>query len=189
MRARIPLFVLAASIGATLALAAGDGCSSYDPNAMTNAACPPFDDPSTPFEDFRTVSSVVERRCGTMDCHGSMARPLRIFGQSTLRKPEDGGADAFDPSEYFTGGKVATTEAELGDNYRSICALEPEIMSDVVKGRQAVESLTLVRKERLLEKHKGGRVFFEGDLGDKCIVSWLHGAVDQASCEQELVKP
>ncbi len=181
---------LALAVAVAACLAGFGACASYDPSAVTLATCPPFDDPATPFEDFRTVSSVLERRCATIDCHGSSARPLRLYGQSTLRRPEDAGAaDGIDLSQYFPGGNVATTDAELRDNYRSLCGLEPEIMSSVVQGAQPVESLTLVRKPRLLEKHKGGRVWFEGDLGDRCLTSWLHGAVDKIACDSELVRP
>ena len=67
------LGVLFTGLAATLAAA----CASYEPDATLDVSGPPFDDPATAFEDFRVVSSVVERRCGTLDCHGSMARPMR----------------------------------------------------------------------------------------------------------------
>src|SRR4051812_706613 len=63
--------------------------------------------------DFRTagVSKVFERRCGSLDCHGSMARNLRIYSSQGLRQPNDAG---------FGPGQGDTTLDESTANYQSI---------------------------------------------------------------------
>src|SRR5262249_12735478 len=129
--------------GAVLGVAGmiGVGCT-VDASKYEALACPPSD-PST----FQIVSSVVERRCGTLDCHGSVERPLRIYGQYGLRRPEDPGSpNVVDYSEYYSGGKEPTTAAELADNAASICGVEPEKMAAVRSGEATVDTLTLVRK-------------------------------------------
>ncbi len=101
-----------------------------------------------------------------------------------LRRPEPPDSPNLEPGEYaqyYTGG-IATTEAELLDNARSICGLEPEKLKKF-RERMAVgdgdpkevagELLTIVRKARLQERHKGGRIWNEGEPGDQCIINWL----------------
>jgi hypothetical protein len=139
---------------------------------------------------FAAVSPVLEQRCGTLDCHGSYARPLRIYGSVGLRRPEPATTDAVaEYAEYYPGGAEPTTVRELDDNYRSVCSVEPEIMNAVVEGSSTAEDLTLVRKPLLLEKHKGGRIFEKGTDGIVCITSWLQGTVQTARCEAELKHP
>jgi hypothetical protein len=168
-----------------IAAAATSGCSSVDPDAESPIDCPSPD-------QFRPVSAVLERRCGTLDCHGADARPLRIYGQYGLRRPEPAGSpNVADYTEYYPGGKEPTTQAELDDNLRSLCGLEPELMTLAVKRRGDVDDLTIVRKARLEEKHKGGRVWFKGAEGDRCVVSWIDGTIATAgtgSCEDELAR-
>ncbi len=154
-------------------------CSAVDPDATSHIKGPTFDDQS---DNFRPVSAVVERRCGTLDCHGAPARPLRIYGQYGLRKPID------EPDAgYFSGGLAPTSAAELLDNYRSMVGLEPEIMVGVIKEEREPEALTLIRKPRLLEKHKGGLVWNKGDDGDACVLNWLTGKGDTVPCDTELL--
>ena len=182
MVARASLLALAA-VASLVALV---GCSGVDENAVTITKCPPGDP-----VDFRPVSAVVEQRCGTLDCHGSTARPLRIYSRFGIRRPEpldtfDGG---FDYAEYYPGGDVPTTEAELEDNLRSICALEPELITQVVDKKLEPDVLTFVRKPRLLEKHKGGLIWAKGDTGDQCITNWLMGGKNPSKCQEELNHP
>jgi hypothetical protein len=47
----------------------------------------------------------------------------------------------------------------------------------------------VIRKPRLLEAHKGGRVWLADSPGFLCLTSWLDGAVDVAQCEAELAIP
>ena len=149
---------------------------------------------------------VLEARCGTLDCHGSIARPLRIYGRQGLRKYVD--FTATDPesevlkaeiradqgdAEYFPGGLQGTTNGELADNYHSVCGLEPELMDKVRKGQETPDVLSLTRKARLVEKHKGGKIFVPAQSpGDTCITSWLTAPADnpaafeRGDCLEEL---
>ena len=186
--------LLAASVA--LALVAPSGCLTDADLTVGQAFCPPRmivrDDVSGDVvsDTFRPVSQVLERRCGTIDCHGVAARPLRIYGQSGLRRPEPPEADEVKTGEYYTGGLVATTDAEVENNYLAACGLEPEIMDQVIAGQTEVGELTLIRKPRLEEKHKGGRIWASGSvLGDLCITSWIAGNVNTEACRLELEKP
>ena len=67
--------------------------------------------------------------------------------------------------------------------YEAVIGLEPEIMRDVVKaGGAGPERLTFLRKGRGDEAHKGHRRITPGDSSDRCITTWLAGAVDKAAC-------
>jgi hypothetical protein len=57
-------------------------------------------------------------------------------------------------------------------------------------GRQP-EGLTLIRKERGMEHHKGNAIFRANDDGDRCLVSWVSGTVDPAPCQRasKIVRP
>lgn len=169
----------------TVLVAALLGCSGVDEAAVLTVKCPPGDPAS-----FRPVSAVIEQRCGTLDCHGSSFRPLRIYGRLGLRRPvERDAGDELNFEEYFPGGDELTTDAELEDNLRSICGLEPELMTQVVDGMADPEVLSFIRKPRLREKHKGGLVWFKGDVGDQCMTNWLTGGKDVSKCQQELSHP
>jgi hypothetical protein len=168
------------SFAATLLLAA---CSSVDDSATVTVKGPPF---GADGADFRPVSAVIERRCGTLDCHGAIPRPLRIYGQYGLRLHDGGNPDA---GEYYPGGLDPTSLEELTENYRSMTGLEPEKLNLVVKKKEPPETLTLVRKPRLAEKHKGGLVWNKGDDGDACLVGWLLDGDYDAVCQKELMHP
>ena len=61
------------------------------------------------------------------------------------------------------------------------------MLSEVVSAAGAdPERLTLVRKARGLEDHKGGTVFHSGDDADRCLVSWLADQTDTAACLRAL---
>ena len=121
---------------------------------------------------FPLVADAMERRCATLDCHGSAGRNLRLYSGSGLR---------LDPVNL--PGSMSTTEAEYDASYRSVVGLEPEILSTVVsEGGAAPERLTLVRKARGLEYHKPGAVIVMGDPTDRCIVSWIASNIDEDQC-------
>jgi hypothetical protein len=130
---------------------------------------------------FQPVGDVLQASCGTLDCHGQVGRNLRLYGGRGLRlAPENNSAD--DP----------TTPREYDESYWSIIGLEPEELSEVVRDQgRFPERLTLVRKAREKEKHKGGRLFVAGDVRDRCLISWLAGAVDAAACKTgaEVTRP
>lgn len=157
-------------------------CAAPDPAAERVLDCPPL-------AAFPDVSAVLERRCATLDCHGQPGRPLRLYSQIGLRRPEprDPPPDYIATiGEYKTGGEEPTTVAEIADNHRAVCALEPEVMGRVVAGQAGPSSLTLVRKPRLAEKHKGGQIWEEGGDGDVCLTSWIAGELDPSACFSEL---
>lgn len=162
---------------ATCLLLAGASCAPVDAEAVVSIQCP-TDDPVA----MEPVSKVLERRCGTLDCHGSTFRPLRIFGQGGLRRPESPESfsqisDAGKYEDYNSGLTIPTTDAEIRDNARSVCGLEPEKTAQVIDGEDP-GILTFMRKPRLTEKHKGGRLWNQGDPGDLCMVKWLQGVPD-----------
>ena len=119
------------------------------------------------------VSRLLEKRCGTLDCHGQIGRPMRIYGQLGLRFVDDGGDQP---------GSGATTETEYVANYQAVIGVQPEIMTLVVQGNLPPEALMLLRKPLQLERHKGGAVFVEGDDADNCLTSWLGGQTDYTAC-------
>ncbi|MBK9262537.1 MAG: hypothetical protein IPM54_22370 [Polyangiaceae bacterium] len=173
------------AVGFVMVLASGIvGCGDFEAG-VKDVVAPPFD----PLV-FRSFSAVMERRCATLDCHGHASRPLRIYGQYGLRRYEpEGSPNVENYAEYYSGGKEPTTLAELEDNYRSICALEPELVAEVYAKTSSPDVLTIVRKARLREKHKGGLLWNKGEPGDVCMTNWLTGITDTAQCEVELGHP
>lgn len=150
---------------------------------VLGAACSVESEPKTLAvpndDDFRYVSDMLGARCGSLDCHGQPGRALRLYSKSGLRL-----------SPNAVPGRGPATGAEHAENYAALSLLEPEILSLVFRqaGRDPAR-LTLVRKARAAESHKGGRAIDE--LGDRCIVSWLEGKVDKKACFQasQLRKP
>ena len=169
---RPPLRALV-SLAGLLACVGGAGCVILNPSAndIVTIDAPPRD-------QFDALGQLMGKRCGTLDCHGQVGRNLRIYSQFGLR---------LSPSDVPGGSK--TTTAELDADYASAIALEPEIMS---AGRPAMggnnpDRLTLVRKPRAEEHHKGGQLFVIGDPQDLCMTSWLKSndtgtPIDTASC-------
>ena len=125
---------------------------------------------------FEPVADVLQGSCGTLDCHGQIGRNLRLYGGRGLRwDPRDNSADN------------PTTAREYDESYWSVIGLEPEVMSAVVRDHGLdPQRLTMVRKARGLEKHKGGLLFETGDDQDRCLVSWVGGAIDRAACDRVL---
>jgi hypothetical protein len=144
-------------------LALGFACSAT-PSVSTLSMPPP--------DDFAPVSAALASSCGSLDCHGRRAQNLRFYGSIGLR---------LDPEDLPGGDE--TTSSEHDANYRSILAFEPEAFSSVwLDGGRDPARLTLVRKARGREAHKGGAVFPEGGDGDRCLLSWLSGELDLDAC-------
>lgn len=124
--------------------------------------------------DFELVSEMLGARCGSLQCHGQPARPLRLYHQHGMRLAHDA-----------VPGWVPTTTDEHAANLRAVLGLEPELTGDVLRGGgNGVERLTLYRKALGLENHKGGQALAaEGDQ-DLCLRSWFRGAPDDARCER-----
>jgi hypothetical protein len=148
-----------------LGLVAVLGCSTPPSDARFEATAPDR-------ASFPPVADLLVHRCGTLDCHGTVARNLRLYGSAGLRLT---GQPSSQPS---------TTEDEYSADFTSIVGLEPEVMSEVVRERGAdPERLTFYRKARGLEAHKGGTLVQTGDQQDVCITSWLAGHTDTVTCK------
>ncbi|MDI1443497.1 hypothetical protein [Polyangium sp. 6x1] len=121
---------------------------------------------------YPSVGDALEYRCATLDCHGKPERNLRLYGSSGMR------LEAGD-----VPGHGETTDAEYEASYRSVIGLEPEVLGLVIaEGGRAPERLSLVRKARGEEAHKGGAQIVPGDDADRCLTSWLSAATDEAAC-------
>jgi hypothetical protein len=127
--------------------------------------------------NFPPVAQLLDVRCGSLDCHGTTARNLRLYGSAGLRwSPND---RPFVP--------LCDTPAEIDQDYESVVGLEPEAMSAVVAGGGAdPDQLTMVRKARGVESHKGGQIWSQGDDSDTCLISWLSGHANADSCTRGL---
>jgi hypothetical protein len=110
------------------------------------------------------VHTFLEHRCGTLDCHGQLGRPFRLFSQYGLRAVNDSG---------IVSGIQADTPDEIYSNYLSAVGLQPEEMSRVVAGDDPVTDLLLVTKPTAMDTHKGGQVISVGDESYVCLTSWL----------------
>jgi hypothetical protein len=127
---------------------------------------------------FPPVSDLLDRRCGTLDCHGVTYRNLRIYGREGLRLAA---------TDRPTSKPGTTTVAEYDATFESLVGLEPELMGAVAsEGGARPERLTFVRKARGTEDHKGLAIWAEGGLEDLCVTTWLAGKIDTATCEKAL---
>jgi hypothetical protein len=121
--------------------------------------------------DFKRVADAMQLHCGTLDCHGQIGRNMRLYGHYGLRlDPKDNPLEA------------PTSSAEYDASYWSLVGLEPEALSRVVTHGTALDSLTLIRKPRGIEEHKGGKLISDGDSLDRCIAGWLIGPFEAESC-------
>ncbi len=130
------------------------------------------------------VSTVIERRCGSLDCHGDPARNLRVYSARGLRLPNDAG---------LVPGSGDTTRDEMIATYESLLTLEPEQTNKVLDGVEDASTLLIVKKPLEIEKHKGGPVMKRNDDAERCIVSWLRESptspVDKDACTRAAVFP
>jgi hypothetical protein len=146
------------------------GCSSSDTSARVDAVGPDR-------AQFDAVAPMLVRRCGSIDCHGSPYRNMRFYGYggTRLRDPSAGGSTPEVPAR--------STATEIEATYQAVIGLEPEVMRDVVKaGGAGPERLTIVRKARNDEDHKGQQRIKHGDDADRCLLTWLSSSVDVAAC-------
>lgn len=164
-----------AALGAAVAVAIALGCNFAPSDERMGVVGP---DPG----QFQTagVGDYLDHRCGSLDCHGAATRNLVMWGCYGLR--HDPNETGLAPGCRASGG-VNTTPDEYDESYRSIVGLEPAVMSAVVSGGGAhPELLTLVRKARGWDAHKGGALVTPGDDQDRCITSWLAGNADASAC-------
>ncbi len=177
-------------------------CSSVS-NSRIGIDAPPFN-PTT----FAPVGDYLVWRCGTNDCHGAPGRNFRVYGCDGLRLDSEQSVSCVTDSH----GGGPTTNDEYVATYRSMVALEPQLMSTVFKGCNGAtgsngvgaypppeachpELLTMMAKARGIEKHKGGQLICISppcppgvpnpnpyDPQDVCLVTWLEGNVDMTAC-------
>jgi hypothetical protein len=167
---RSPLLVLVAAIASLGSACLADG-EIVDAD-RTSAAAPAANRPAPSRASYAPVGDMLQAMCGSLDCHGQVGRNLRLYGARGLR---------FDPND--NAAENPTTPREYDESYWSVIGLEPEIIGQVVREAGAApERLTLVRKARQLEKHKGGTLMMPGDARDRCLLSWLAGGIDAAAC-------
>jgi len=146
-------------------------CSTPDSDARVDPVGPTGPDRAS----FDYVAPVLARRCGSIDCHGSRFRNLRIYGFGGTR---------LDPT-HRPDLPEFVTPAEINATYESVIGLEPEIIRAVASaGGAGAERLSLVRKGRGDEDHKGDRRITPGDDSDICILSWLAGNVRKDECNK-----
>jgi hypothetical protein len=121
------------------------------------------------------VDAVFERRCGSLDCHGQVGRPLRIYSANGLRLPNEAG---------LLPGGGPTSSDEQNDNYRSIITIEPEKMTEVVQQSPNGDPFTLLilRKPLNIESHKGGPVISKDDATSVCFAQWIGAATLDPAC-------
>lgn len=124
---------------------------------------------------FPPVSALLTVRCGSLDCHGNIARNLRVYGSAGRRySPND---QPFVPP--------CDTNDEVAQTYVSVIGLEPEVMNTVASGGDP-GTLTMIRKARGTEAHKGEKIWSTGDDSDLCLTAWLTGAPNPAACNRAL---
>lgn len=171
------LFLL---LPASLSTLAAPGCSPPDKGELERTVSTRASPVS-----FRTngVSTVIEKRCGSLDCHGSPARNLRVYSSAGLRLPNDAG---------IVPGQGETTLDEITANYHSLMTLEPEQTNKVIEGADPY-TLLIVKKPLEIEKHKGGPVIRRGDDAERCLVSWLKedllSPIDKDACTRAAAFP
>ena len=123
---------------------------------------------------FPVVLDALERRCGTLDCHGAPGRNLRLYTGSGLR---------LDPKDIPGNGQ--TTAEEYDASYWSVFGLEPEVMSAVIgDGGADPLRLLLIQKARGMDHHRPGAIIDAEDPADKCIRSWLKGKTSETVCKE-----
>ncbi len=169
---RIKMGVALAAVAFWL-VAATSACSSPDSGAISPLVLPDKVQFTT-----ANVGGFMEKRCGALDCHGQIGRPLRIFSASGLRKDDNP-----------TGGRDtrATTEEEQLANYYSVVGLEPEEISIARVTQGAFTDFLLLKKPLGIDqagvRHKGGSVLRSTDSGFDCLITWISGNADKAKCD------
>jgi hypothetical protein len=128
------------------------------------------------------VSAMMESRCGGLDCHGQVGRPLRIYSQRGLRF-------ATPQEDDKLRDERPTTLEERRENYQSVIGLEPEGLNDTLasEGRYVNHQLLLKPLDDASEvgvRHKGGPVLQANanDPGWQCLFGWASGKPNRQAC-------
>lgn len=147
-------------------------CSTADATARESAG-------TLDRASFPPVADVYQRHCGSLECHGTPYRNFRLYGLYGQRLNK---ADRPD--------QPVTSVAEYDANYQAFLGLEPSVLRDVVAGGGLdATRLTVVRKGRGDEAHKGGSPITPGDAADRCILAWIRNAPDAAACAAAVKSP
>lgn len=173
---------LAAWVTALVALGFGNAaCSTPDSGALSRVNLP---DRKQFIE--QGVSAFMEKRCGALDCHGQVGRPLRLYSSNGLRK-NDGPKGVRDVS--------ATTAEERLANYFAVVGLEPEEITESRDSEGAFTDFLLLKKPLGIDqggvRHKGGSVLRSTDSGFDCLAMWIAGkdnAVIKAKCDDGAIQ-
>ncbi len=160
------------AIGALLTLATNGCTATPDPTAEVLVLAPDFGGFAGDAND-PGVHAFLERRCGTLDCHGQSGRAFRLYSSGGLRMPNDAG--------LVSGGGPDTPE-EIRANYQSLVGLQPEETGRVLAHLDPPTALLVVAKPLALQTHKGGQELAVGDTGDACLESWLVGEISLTAC-------
>lgn len=144
------------------------GCSAPDTSARVDPVGPDR-------AQFKAVAPMLVRSCGSIDCHGSPYRNLRVFGYGGARLEPNARPDF----------PARVTDVESDATYDAVIGIEPELTREVVDARGAgADRLSLVRKARGTEEHKGGGRIVAGSDADRCLTTWLGSAVDVEACNR-----
>jgi hypothetical protein len=128
---------------------------------------------------FAPVAQLLVVRCGSLECHGTPARNMRLYGSAGLRW-----SSTDRPLE-----PPCDTQDEVDQDYESVVGLEPETISAVVAaGGIDPQRLTMVRNARGTEAHKGGQIWTPGDDSDTCLTSWLAGNPNANECAKAMTR-
>ncbi len=169
-----------AVLACVIAGSGGYACSFAPSDARIGVDAPSYAAFTDGSMTLTSTADFLEHRCGSLDCHGSPQRNFQIWGCNGQRIVMDGGP--FMPGCRASGG-LNTTQAEYSSTFRSLVALEPTVMSEVVQhGGQNPDALTFVRKARGEESHKGGMLVTPGDPQDVCMTAWLTGTSNVPAC-------
>jgi len=151
--------------------------------ALGAVACTHYDaDPGEPLpvparDTFSPVSAMMEARCGTLDCHGSPARNMRVYGVYGLRA--DGNS---------VTGTPDTTEADVDATYESVVSIDPEVLSAVYAHGDDPSKWIVLANARGIRAHTGGTRITTGSAADECLVAWIMDD-DTAVCSEDEFGP
>ena len=135
---------------------------------------------SAPARDvFPPVGDMLGSYCGSLDCHGHVARNLRIYGFKGLRLQD-------------VPGVGVTSQAEYDQTYDAVVAIDPEVLGTLVEeAGDRPERWIVVSKGRGSEAHKGNVAMVPGGPADRCLLSWIAGMLDGEACAAaaEIIPP
>jgi len=187
-RLRYSKSIARAACGAAAASFAALSCAGTpDPSNTVTILEPAYDEFVGGGSNGSGVHTFLENQCATLDCHGQVGRPLRLYSVDGLREPNDAG---------IISGAGELTPSELYANFLSVVGLTPEEMNRVVAGLDPPTQLLLLQKPLGLVSHKGGVRILQSNLDPMyvCLTTWLEApsgeaAFNAAACTQAAALP